>query len=144
MSTKKLNPDTVATLSKKLDEFSEVLTADEHAVLLGLIGLASSTIEQSHKGIDTEAVGTENAIVIQPSGSLPKLSTGLKEVFAGMPATIKPSKRGEELMDSIGVGWLCVSWSKDYALDPLKEKILVANTEEQVSVTTIPGLKQFR
>lgn len=135
MSERQLSGQTVQSLSKKLDEFSEVLTAEEHAVLLGLLGLAGSTLEQSHAGMDTEGLTNDKALVIQPAGRLPALSEGLKGAFAKLPIVDPVSP----VADSVGVGWLCVSWSKDY-----KESIQDKVVNPGRVTATIPGLRQYR
>lgn len=135
MSERQLSASTVQSLSKKLDEFSEVLTTDEHAVLLGLLGLAGSTLEQSHAGMDTEGLTNDKALVIQPAGRLPALSEGLKGAFGKMPI----GDPAGPVSDSVGVGWLCVSWSKDYK-ESIQDKVINPGRV----AATIPGLRQYR
>jgi len=110
-----LSPQTVASLAGKLDEFAEVLTPEEHGVLLGLLGMASATMEQAHSGLDAEALASEKSIVQVPSsGKLPSLPTGLKDAFKAVPGLGNPSG---PFSDSVSVGATCVTWSKDYNKD---------------------------
>lgn len=131
MAEKTLDPQTVASLAGKLDEFAEVLTPEEHGVLLGLLGMASATMEQAHAGVDTEDLNTERNIVQLPaSGKLPALSVGLKDAFKAVPSMFDPAG---PISNSIGVSVACVSWSRDY-----KETLPGKETMR------IPGLKQTR
>lgn len=113
MADKNIDTQTVASLGKKLDEFAEVLSPEEHSVLLGLIGMASATMEQAHASVDTEALAVDRHVVSLPtSGKLPSLSLGVKDAFKAMGQATSP---GGAVQDSIGVGVSCVSWSKDYS-----------------------------
>ncbi len=131
MADKTLSSQTVTSLAGKLDEFAEVLTSEEHAVLLGLLGMASATIEQAHSGVDTEDFAASKSVLTLPSAQrLPSLSTGLKDAFRALPGfdPIGP------VSDSIGVGVACVSWSKDYNKG-------IPNLGEQMRIR---GLRQTR
>lgn len=134
MSERQLNPSTVQSLSKKLDEFSEVLSPDEHAVLLGLLGLAGSTLEHSHAGMDTENLAMDKPSLVYPAGRLPALSVGLKEAFAKMPIKDPVGP----VADSIGVGVVCVSWSKDYNKE-MNDRVINPGV-----AAGIPGLRTLR
>lgn len=132
MTDKNLSIQTVDSLARKLDEFAEVLTAEEHSVLLGLIGMASATMEQAQSGYDTEAFATEKSVVQVPSaGKPPALSVGIKDAFKAVGGVGDP---GGTISDSIGVGVTCVSWSKDYKEAPRMREDLVR----------IKGLQQRR
>ncbi len=112
MTQNVLDPATIASLGQKLDEFSEVLTPDEQAVMLGLLGIAEATIAASHEDADTEGA-REVPFVSQPGVSkMPKMSATLKDTFRALPG-MGLGDPGGPLADSVGVGWLCVSWSKD-------------------------------
>ncbi|MEY4413723.1 MAG: hypothetical protein RIQ53_1016 [Pseudomonadota bacterium] len=130
MSDSTLDVRTVQSLGRKLDEFAEVLSPDEHAVLLGLISTAGATLEAGHAEADTEGV-TDKAVLTQ-STRLPALSVGLKDAFKTLPGISDPAG---PVSDSIGVGVACVSWSKDY------NKL---NPADKVGLSKIPGLKQYR
>jgi hypothetical protein len=130
MSNSTLDAKTVQSLALKLDEFSEVLTPEEHAVLLGLISTAGATLEAGHAGTDTEGL-PDKAILTAPA-RLPSLSLGLKDAFKGLPGIRDPIS---PVADSIGVGVTCVSWSKDY------NKIVGTDFG---ALSKISGLKQFR
>jgi hypothetical protein len=125
-----LEVKTVQSLARKLDEFAEVLTPEEHAVLLGLISTAGATFEAGHSGVETEGVSSK-AVITTPS-KLPRLSAGLNEAFKGLPGVVDPIG---PVSDSIGVGVMCVSWSKDY------NKI---GGPDIGAISKIPGLKQYR
>jgi hypothetical protein len=115
MAEKTLSSQTVTSLAGKLDEFAEVLTPEEHGVLLGLLGMASATLEQAHSGVDTEGYTAGKSMIQVPSsGKLPSLSLGLKDAFRSVPGMSDPLG---PISDSIGVGVACVSWSKDYNKD---------------------------
>ncbi|TMW70856.1 hypothetical protein FG147_10690 [Thauera sp. UPWRP] len=130
MSNSALEVSTIQSLGRKLDEFAEVLTPEEHAVLLGLISTAGATLEAGHAEADTEGV-TDKAILTQ-STRLPNLSVGLKDAFKNLPGVSDPLG---PVADSIGVGVACVSWSKDYnKVSPV----------DKVGLSKITGLKQYR
>lgn len=136
MADKTLTPETIASLGKKLDELSEVLSADEHAVLLGLIGTASTAMQASHAEAESEGSTADRAIISRPqSGSLPKLSGAIMDTFRQIPGFTNP---GGPVSDSIGVGWLCVSWSKDY------NKINPGEIVSQPGLTRLQGMKTYR
>lgn len=138
MGERSLSAGTVTSLSKKLDEFAEALTTDEHAVLLGLLGAASATFAKGHEEAEAEGGTVERAFVSQPAGGkLPQLSGALRETFTGIEKIRNPAG---PLSDSVGVGWLCVSWSKDIKMEmPTGEKVLPG-----VENLRIPGLKIIR
>ena len=136
-----LASETVDSLSQKLDAFSKGLTTDEHAVLAGLLGVASSTLEFGHANTDAVTSGNDPGFVLKGSNAkLPDLSAALKESFKKMPGVGQPMKPGDlskpgnpidPLADSIGVGGMCVSWSKDY-------------NKDIADFRTIPGLQQMK
>lgn len=138
MSDKSLDASTIQSLSNKLDEFAEVLSPEEHAVLLGLIGMAGATMEHGHASVDTEGAAPPKAVLTQSAGRMPKLSVGIKDAFRAVPGVINP---GGEVMDSVGVGVLCVSWSKDYSsmTNPM-DKV----TQPGANLARIRGLRQYR
>lgn len=137
MAERSLSVGTVTSLSKKLDEFAEALTPEEHTVLLGLLGAASATFAKGHEEAEAEGVAVERAFVAQPKGKLPQLSGALKETFTGIDKIGNPAG---PVSDSVGVGWLCVSWSKDIKIATLPgEQVLPA-----VENLRIPGLKTIR
>lgn len=129
MSSKQLDPTVVASVARKLDEFNEVLTDDERAVLLGVFGIAQSTIDAHHQERQTESGRLEgDSVLIRPdAGRLPKLSSAFAGTFSRL-GTLDPAG---PVSDSIGVGVLCVSWSKDYNKMP----------DQLGPRTSIPGLK---
>lgn len=138
MSQQQLTAATVTSLAKKLDEFSEVLTTEEQAVLLGLLGAANAAMEAGHSEAEAAGITTDQAILTLPGrAQMPKLSDTINETFKGVPGIARP---GGEVMDSIGVGWLCVSWSKDYNK--------LAQPGEQVMkselVNRVQGMKTYR
>lgn len=140
MSNSALDANTVQSLGRKLDEFAEVLTPEEHAVLLGLISTAGATLEAGHAEADTEGV-TDKAILTQ-STRLPNLSLGLKDAFKGLPGINDPLG---PVSDSIGVGVVCVSWSKDYnKINPIDRVGNKINPVEKAGLSKIAGLKQYR
>lgn len=134
MTEKTLSPQIIASLSQKLDEFSEVLSPDEHAVLLGLIGTAGAMMESAHA--QTEGATTDRAIIDRPqTATLPKLSTAIKDTFRTVPGIVDPAG---PVSDSIGVGWLCVSWSKDY------NKLNPGEIVSQPGAIRLAGMKTYR
>ncbi|UXH76375.1 hypothetical protein [Roseateles amylovorans] len=130
MADTSLEVKTVQSLARKLDEFAEVLSPEEHAVLLGLIGTAGATLSAGHAGADTEGVDVKS--VLSTPGRLPSLSVGLKDAFKSLPGWTDPAG---PVSDSIGVGVACVSWSKDY------NKLGPADVR---GLSQIPGLRQYR
>lgn len=136
MPEKALTAQTISNLARKLDEFSEVLTPDEHAVLLGLIGTAEAAMQSSHAEAETEGMTTDRAILNRPTNVvLPKLSDAIGSTFKNVPGLgdgVGP------VSDSVGVGWLCVSWSKDYNKLQPDESIL------QPQAMRLPGMKVYR
>jgi hypothetical protein len=138
MAERTLSSNTVTSLSKKLDEFSEALTPDEHAVLLGLLGTASATFAKGHEEAEAEGITAEAAVVSRSAATkLPQLSSALKETFAGMEGIRNP---GGQVSDSIGVGWLCVSWSKDIKIATQPGERVLPGVEN----LRISGLKTYR
>lgn len=138
MSQKQLTAETITSLAKKLDEFSEVLTAEEQAVLLGLLGTASAAMEAGHAETEAGDMTTDRATLTLPENvQLPRLSETIKDTFRGIPGVSQP---GGEVMDSVGVGWLCVSWSKDYnKMTQLGEQVINPGV-----VSRVQGMKTFR
>jgi tetrahydrodipicolinate N-succinyltransferase len=129
----KLTNEIVSSVAEKLDEFSEVLSEDERAVLLGIFGLAESAITSAHQEVETESgVLTGDSYILKPSlrTKIPRLS----DAFAGSFSRIS-EVGGGQVSDSWGVSVLCVSWSKDIdeAITPGE---LVTNP-----VNNIPGMK---
>lgn len=138
MTEKSLSAQTIANLAQKLDEFSEVLTPDEHAVLLGLIGTASTAMEAAHSGAESEGVASDRAILNRPTtGTLPKLSAAITDTFKAVPGIKDPAS---PVMDSVGVGWLCVSWSKDY--NKVNPGAIV--TQPGIEAIRLQGMKTYR
>ena len=136
MTQKRLTADTVSSLAQKLDEFSEVLTKEEQALLLGLLGTASATIDAGHSEAEGVTASADNAFVSMPTNvQLPKLSETLKETFRNIPGMGSPG----DVMDSVGVGWLCVSWSKDYSKENIADKVT-----NPALTTRIQGMKTYR
>lgn len=137
MTEKTLDRKTIDELAQKLDQFSEVLSPDEHAVLLGLIGTAGSAMEASHAGAETEGVTADRAILARPEAKpLPKLSGALKDTFKSVPQL--GGGGAGPISDSVGVGWLCVSWSKDY------NETMPGGDVIQPGTLRVPGMKTYR
>jgi hypothetical protein len=110
MVDKVLTPEFLSGLGAKLDTFAESLTKEEQAVLLGVFGIASSTIVASHSGEEVD--GDKPSLVYPVDAKLPPPSVALLEGFKSIGGVPDPDQ--PELQDSIGVGAICVSWSKDY------------------------------
>lgn len=117
---RQLKSGTIRSLAAKLDDLADDLTPDEAAVLTGLLGLASATLEGSHADVPG---GAEEQAVSRPDGPLPRPSDMLADAFRAQtdrrPAIFDPAG---PLSDSVGVGWLCVSWSKDYNKAALEDQ----------------------
>lgn len=136
---KPLKSGTIRSLGAKLDDLADELTPDEAAVLTGLLGLASATLESSHDDAD----GSETRAVTRPDGPLPKPSDMLADTFRARtgrrPRTFDPAG---PLSDSIGVGWLCVSWSKDYNKAAVQEELGRPSVEVANVPLRIEGLRR--
>ncbi|MGQ0699906.1 MAG: hypothetical protein ACT4PZ_16890 [Panacagrimonas sp.] len=139
MTEKTLSAQTIAGLSRKLDEFSEVLTADEHAVLLGLISTAGAAMKAGHADAESEGITSDRAVLVRPAaGTLPKLSGAISDTFRAVPGLGGFDPAGP-VSDSIGVGVLCVSWSKDY-----KDMTPGGVVTKPSAAMRLPGMKTYR
>lgn len=129
MKEENLTGDTINSLGEKLDKFSEGLSKEEQAVLLGLIGTAGAAFEQGHQeaGAKSRASG-DSKVGIPANVELPPLSVALKDTFKGIEQLDPISP----ISDSVGVSVVCVSWSKDY------DKTIPA---EQLEELRIPGMR---
>lgn len=110
MPDRMLDRAMVNGLAAKLDQFGQNLTREEQAVLAGLLGVASATIEESQKAVEAGGgrVGVQPNIDV--AGNIPNLSDALKASFTHVPV----GGDGGSVSDSVGVGVGSVSWSKDY------------------------------
>jgi hypothetical protein len=93
-------------LAAKLDQLSEVLTAEEVALLLAIFSIAGQSIAANAKPV---------APAPEPKpkeAQLPKLSAAFKAAFkAGTTGTY--SLGGEsEMASSVSVGGSCVTWTE--------------------------------
>lgn len=143
MAPRQLKQSTIRSLAAKLDGLQEDLSPDEAAVLAGLIGLAGATFDRSHAEVEPTAAVRENAAVSRPADTerLPAFSQLLAEAFrpdTSAGPTVDPSS---PLADSIGVGWLCVSWSKDYSLPTLGETEIDVHAARPELSLRIEGLQ---
>jgi hypothetical protein len=118
-----LSKSDIDGLARKLDEFGEVLSADEKAILLAIFGLAatslSKAVSESESGLSAANVAAGLvAPTVDRSALLPRLSDGFRDAFN--PGTAgRFTIPGGEVMDSIGVSVGCISWSMDYNMpDP--------------------------
>lgn len=138
---KELKAGTIRSLAAKLDDLADDLTADEAAVLTGLLGLASATLEGSHTGVEGES---EERTISRPDGALPRPSDVLADAFRAeqtkRPDIFDPAG---PLSDSIGVGWLCVSWSKDYNKGIVEKRVQPVLESPQLGLK-IEGLRRPR
>ncbi|WP_114201924.1 hypothetical protein [Janibacter anophelis] len=139
---KQLKSGTVRSLAAKLDDLADDLTADEAAVLTGLLGLASATLEGSH---DTAKGAPEDRLITRPDGPLPRPSDMLADAFRtspdARPAIFDPAG---PVSDSVGVGWLCVSWSKDYNIEMVQPDDLVTPVDVPQLGLKIQGLSRIQ
>lgn len=139
---KQLKAGTVRSLAAKLDDLADDLTADEVAVLTGLLGLASATLEGSHA--DAEGA-PEERLVSRPDGPLPKPSDMLADAFRSEPEA-RPGifDPAGPFSDSVGVGWLCVSWSKDYNAEMIQPDDLLKPIQGPQLGLKVQGLKRIQ
>lgn len=133
MGNKTISQTDIDRLATKLDEFSQVLTNDEQALLLGLLGVAESALSQASSQVEAGSISAEAAAttLVAPA-KLPRLSEGLKSAFTvgGLVRGIG-GLGGGEVQDSIGVGGTCVTWTKD---------LKVFKTPGDL-VSSLPGMK---
>jgi hypothetical protein len=130
VAEREISPSEVEELGEKLDRFGETLSAKDRTVLLGLFGVAGTTLRRSLQGLgdatgmseepERQAAEPRRVVHVAPSVlEIPPLSEGFKEAFT--PGTAGRFAFGEtQVEDSIGVtvGAICVSvtWSKDVEL----------------------------
>jgi hypothetical protein len=80
-------------LAKKLDELADVLTPNEHALLLAVFGMASTALANTVGDKQTESgesaaqhISAPETFSIDRAGTLPPLSDGFKNAFSPRPA----------------------------------------------------------
>ena len=126
---KTLEQNTVSELGRKLDEFSDVLTPEERAVLLGLLGAAGSSLESAAAQSETEGgVSFRTPPEISVPQRLPRFSDALNTTFNKFDI----GGGTDPLQDSVGVGVFSVSWSKDY-------NMTAPGMDRTNPINTIPG-----
>lgn len=117
MADDNLKLSTIKGLGEKLDEFADVLSNEERAVLLGLLGAAGSSLEGGARESEAEGGNLRMQPSIKVPPQMPKFSDALNATFERFDFT--GAGGSGPLQDSVGVGVASVSWSKDYNMaDP--------------------------